>query len=129
MLALAMAIRGSPIPVVASVHGYRMGGGHELALWCDLVIAADDAIFGQSGAVVGACPKATQYLPQLIGSRLAKEMIFMARRFTAEEAVSIGLINKVVPKDKLDEETQKVVRRLIERSGRDHKTDKEITQS
>ena len=119
MLALAMAIRGLPIPVVASVHGYCMGGGHELALWCDLVIAADDAIFGQSGAVVGACPTvgATQYLPQLIGSRLAKEMIFMARRFTAEEAVSIGLINKVVPKDKLDEETQKWCEGLIERSG------------
>ena len=115
MLALAMAIRGLPIPVVASVHGYCMGGGHELALWCDLVIAADDAIFGQSGAVVGACPTvgATQYLPQLIGSRLAMEMIFMARRFTAEEAVSIGLINKVVPKDKLDEETQKWCEGLI----------------
>ena len=69
MLALAMAIRGLPIPVVASVHGYCMGGGHELALWCDLVIAADDAVFGQSGAVVGACPTvgATQYLPQLFG--------------------------------------------------------------
>ena len=119
MLGLAMAIRGATVPVIAMVHGHCMGGGHELALWCDLVIAADDAVFGQSGAVVGACPTvgATQYLPQLIGSRLAKEMIFMARRFTAQEAVNIGLINRVVPKNKLDEETQKWCEGLIERSG------------
>ncbi len=119
MLGLAMACRGIPIPVVAMVHGYCMGGGHELALWCDLVIAADDAVFGQSGAVVGACPTvgATQYLPQLIGSRLAKEMIFMARRFTAQEAVNIGLINRVVPKADLESETQKWCEGMIERSG------------
>ena len=108
MLGLAMAIRGAPIPIVAMVHGACMGGGHELALWCDLVISAEDGIFGQTGARVGACPTvgATQYIPRLIGDRLAKEMIFLCRTFTAEEAVKIGLINKVVPKAKLKEETE-----------------------
>jgi dihydroxynaphthoic acid synthetase len=108
MLDLAMAIRGVPIPVIAMVHGACMGGGHELALWCDLVISAEDGVFGQTGAKVGACPTvgATQYIPRLIGDRLAKEMIFLCRTFKADEAVKIGLINKVVPKDKLREETE-----------------------
>ena len=108
MLGLAMAIRGAPIPIIAMVHGACMGGGHELALWCDLVISAEDGIFGQTGAKVGACPTvgATQYIPRLIGDRLAKEMIFLCRTFTAEEAVKIGLINKVVPKKDLKQETE-----------------------
>jgi dihydroxynaphthoic acid synthetase len=108
MLGLAMAIRGVPIPVIAMVHGACMGGGHELALWCDLVISAEDGVFGQTGAKVRACPTvgATQYIPRLIGDRLAKEMIFLCRTFTADEAVKIGLINKVVPKAKLREETE-----------------------
>ena len=107
MLGLAMTIRGLPIPVVAMVHGYCVGGGHELALWCDLVIAADDAVFGQTGARVGACPTvgATQYLPRLVGERLAREMIFMCRTLNAEEAVRFGLINRVVPKADLLEAT------------------------
>ncbi|WP_353141234.1 enoyl-CoA hydratase-related protein [Limnohabitans sp.] len=107
MQGLAMAIRGVSIPVIAKVNGWCMGGGHELALWCDLVIASDDSVLGQSGAKVGACPTvgATQYLPRIIGERLAREMIFLARRFTAAEAVDIGLINKCVPKKDLDAET------------------------
>lgn len=107
MLGLAMTIRGLPIPVIAMVNGWCMGGGHELALWCDLVIASDNAVFGQTGAKVGACPTvgATQYIPRIIGERLAREMIFLARTFPADEAVQIGLINKVVPKAKLREET------------------------
>ena len=107
MLGLAMTIRGLPIPVIAMVNGWCMGGGHELALWCDLVIASDNAVFGQTGAKVGACPTvgATQYIPRIIGERLAREMIFLARTFTAEEAVRVGLINKVVPKAQLLEAT------------------------
>ena len=86
MQGLAMTIRGLPIPVIAMVNGWCMGGGHELALWCDLVIASDNAVLGQTGARVGACPTvgATQYLPRIIGERLAREMIFCARRFTRE---------------------------------------------
>ena len=107
MQGLAMTIRGLPIPVIAMVNGWCMGGGHELALWCDLVIASDNAVLGQTGAKVGACPTvgATQYLPRIIGERLAREMIFCARRFSAQEAVEIGLINKCVPQSKLRSET------------------------
>ena len=109
MLGLAMTIRGLPIPVIAMVNGWCMGGGHELALWCDVVIASENAVLGQTGATVGACPTvgATQYLPRIIGERLAREMIFCARRFTAKEAVEIGLINKCVPQKDLLRETLK----------------------
>lgn len=109
MLGLAMTIRGLPIPVIAMVNGWCMGGGHELALWCDLVIASENAVLGQTGAKVGACPTvgATQYLPRIIGERLAREMIFCARRFTAREAVEVGLINKCVPQKDLLKETLK----------------------
>jgi dihydroxynaphthoic acid synthetase len=119
MLGLAMAIRGAPIPVIAMVHGACMGGGHELALWCDLVISAEDGIFGQTGAKVGACPTvgATQYIPRLIGDRLAKEMIFLCRTFPAEEAVRIGLINRVVAKADLKSETEEWCRRIKGFSG------------
>src|SRR5687768_4439782 len=107
MLGLAMTIRGLPIPVIAMVNGWCMGGGHELALWCDLVIASENAVFGQTGAKVAACPTvgATQYLPRIIGERLAREMIFMARTFPAAEAVQVGLINRCVPKADLLKET------------------------
>ena len=119
MLGLAMAIRGVPIPVIAMVHGHCMGGGHELALWCDLVISADDGVFGQTGARVGACPTvgATQYIPRLIGDRLAKEMIFLCRTFPAEEAVRIGLINRVVPKAELRKETEEWCKKIKGYSG------------
>jgi len=104
-----MTIRGLPIPVIAMVNGWCMGGGHELALWCDLVIASENAVLGQTGAKVGACPTvgATQYIPRLIGERLAREMIFCARRFAAKEAVEVGLINKCVPQKDLLKETLK----------------------
>ena len=114
MLGLAMAIRGLPIPVIAMVNGWCMGGGHELALWCDLVIASDNAVFGQTGATVGACPTvgATQYIPRLIGERLAREMIFLCRTFTAEEAERIGLINRCVPKAELADATREWCERI-----------------
>lgn len=119
MLGTAMAIRGLPIPVIAMVNGWCMGGGHELALWCDLVIASDRAMFGQTGAKVGACPTvgATQYIPRMIGERLAREMIFLARTFTAQEAVEVGLINKVVPHDQLRAETEKWCETIKSHSG------------
>jgi dihydroxynaphthoic acid synthetase len=114
MLGLAMTIRGLPIPVIAMVNGYCMGGGHELALWCDLVIASDDAVFGQTGASVGACPTvgATQYLPRILGERLAREMIFLCRKFKADEAERLGLINKAVPKAELRKATEEWCERI-----------------
>lgn len=107
MLGLAMAIRGAPIPAIAMVNGWCVGGGHELALWCDLVIGSKKSMFGQTGAKVGACPTvgATQYLPRIVGERIAREMIFLAKRFDAKEAERIGLINKCVPESELLQET------------------------
>jgi dihydroxynaphthoic acid synthetase len=114
MLGVAMTIRGLPIPVIAMVNGWCMGGGNELALWCDLVIASENAVFGQTGAKVGACPTvgATQYLPRILGERLAREMIFLARTLNAEEALEFGLANKVVPLGELKGATQEWVRRI-----------------
>jgi 1,4-dihydroxy-2-naphthoyl-CoA synthase len=96
------------------VNGYCMGGGNELALWCDLVIASDDAVFGQTGARVGACPTvgATQYLPRMVGERLAREMIFLCRTFKGQEAVDVGLINRCVPKAALRKETEEWCERI-----------------
>lgn len=103
MLKVAMACRNLPIPVIAMVEGACVGGGHELMLWCDLVITADDAIFGQTGARVGACPTvgATQYIAKLIGERRAKEMIFLCKRYSGAEAADIGLANMSVAADEL----------------------------
>jgi dihydroxynaphthoic acid synthetase len=114
MLRLAMTIRGLPVPVIAMVHGPCVGGGHELALWCDLVISAEDGVFGQTGAKVGACPTvgATQYLPRIVGERLAREMIFLARTLSADEALAAGLINRVVPKAELRQRTLEWCERL-----------------
>ena len=107
MLESAMTIRGLPIPVIAMVNGWCIGGGNELALWCDIVVASDNAVFGQSGAKVGACPTvgATQYLPRMVGERLAREMIFCARRLSAAEAVQYGLANCSVPAADLRKKT------------------------
>lgn len=107
MLGCAMTIRGLSIPVIAMVNGWCMGGGNELALWCDLVVCSENAVFGQTGAKVGACPTvgATQYLPRVIGERLAREMIFCARTFTGREAEEIGLANRCVPLDELEATT------------------------
>ncbi len=107
MQGLAMAIRGVTVPVIAMVNGWCMGGGHELALWCDLVIASENAILGQTGAKVAACPTvgATQYLSRIIGERRAREMIFLAKRYPAKEAAEVGLINKCVPQKDLLKET------------------------
>ena len=103
MLGAAMTIRGLWIPVIAMVNGWCMGGGNELALWCDLVVCSENAVFGQTGAKVGACPTvgATQYLPRVIGERLAREMIFCARTFTGREAEEIGLANRCVKPEEL----------------------------
>jgi 1,4-dihydroxy-2-naphthoyl-CoA synthase len=106
-----MTCRNLPIPVIAMVEGACVGGGHELMLWTDLVIASEDSIFGQTGARVGACPTvgATQYIGKLIGERRAKEMIFLCKRYSGKEAAEIGLANESVPASELLARVEEVV--------------------
>jgi len=114
MLKVAMTCRNLPIPVIAMVEGACVGGGHELMLWCDLVIASEDSVFGQTGARVGACPTvgATQYIAKLIGERRAKEMIFLCKRYSGKEAAEIGLANEAVPSEMLLERVEDAVQRI-----------------
>jgi enoyl-CoA hydratase len=111
-------IREMPKPVIAAVNGLALGGGCELVLACDIVIAADSAKFGQPEIRVGVIPGCggTQVLPRLIGEKRAKELIFTGRTITAEEALGFGIVNQVVPLAELREATEKFVGDLLRNS-------------
>ena len=97
---LFKALRDVPQPMIAAVHGYALGGGTELALLADMVVASDDAVFGLTEVSLGILPGGggTQNLPRLIGRQRAKELIFTARRVDAAEAYRLGFVNRVVPR-------------------------------
>lgn len=103
---LQAVIRDVPKPVIARVQGFAIGGGHVLALICDLTIASESAKFGQVGPKVGSVDPGfgTAYMTRVVGEKKAREIWYMCRRYTAQEAMDMGLCNKVVPDDKLDEE-------------------------
>ena len=111
-------IRDVPKPVIARVQGYAIGGGNVLATLCDLTIASDQAQFGQVGPKVGSVDPGfgTAFLAQVIGEKRAREMWYLCRRYTAEQAYHMGLVNVVVPHDKLDEEVSAWCAELMERS-------------
>jgi naphthoate synthase (dihydroxynaphthoic acid synthetase) len=111
-------IREIPIPVIAMVNGYAIGGGHVLHVVCDLTIASDNAIFGQSGPKVGSFDGGfgCSYLARHIGQKKTREMWFLCEKYTAEEALKMGLINKVVKKEKLEIETIKWCKIIQKRS-------------
>src|ERR1700741_437086 len=118
VLDLQVQIRRLPKPVVAMVAGYAIGGGHVLHLVCDLTVAADNARFGQTGPKVGsfdggygACLLARQ-----VGQKKAREIWFLCEQYDAEEALAMGLVNRVVPLDRLEEETVAWCRRILEMS-------------
>lgn len=92
-------------PVVAAVNGYALGGGCELALACDIRIASEDAVFGQTEIDLGIIPGwgGTQRLPRIVGDGTARRMLFLGERLGAEEAANVGLVQKVVPSEELDE--------------------------
>lgn len=117
-LVVSKIIMEMPKPVIALVHGYCFGGGFELAQSCDIIIASDDAIFGQPEVNVGLIPGGggTQRLPRLIGEKKAKEIIFTGRRISAEELEKLGLINKVVPREKLIEAANEVIEEIKSKS-------------
>jgi naphthoate synthase len=118
VLDLQVQIRRLPKPVIAMVAGYAIGGGHVLHIVCDLTVAADNARFGQVGPKVGsfdggygACLLARQ-----VGQKKAREIWFLCEQYDAEEALAMGLVNKVVPLDRLEEETVAWCRRILEMS-------------
>jgi len=115
---LHSAIRDAPKPVIARVQGYAIGGGNVLAALCDLTIASEAAQFGQVGPKVGSVDPGfgTAYLARVVGEKKAKEMWYLCRRYTAAEALEMGLCNVVVPEDELDQEIDRWCKELLERS-------------
>lgn len=103
-------------PVIAAVNGFALGGGCELALSCDIRIASEKAVFGQPESLLGIIPcfGGTQRLPRLVGSGVAKEMIFTGRQVRAEEAFQIGLVNRVVSSKDLLQEAKSFMRKILE---------------
>src|SRR5438067_5756944 len=112
---LHVQIRRTPKPVVAMVAGYAIGGGHVLHVVCDLTIAADNAIFGQTGPRVGSFDGGfgAGVLARQIGPKRAKEIWFLCRQYGAEEALQMGLVNRVVPVEELEEETVRWCREML----------------
>ncbi|MBF0435209.1 MAG: enoyl-CoA hydratase/isomerase family protein [Magnetococcales bacterium] len=107
--ALQGIIRSIPKPVIAKVQGYAIGGGNVLALLCDLTIAADSAIFGQVGPKVGSVDPGfgTAFLARVVGEKKAREIWYLCRRYTAAQALEMGMINTVVPAQQLDAEVSR----------------------
>lgn len=107
VLDLQRQIRTLPKPVIAMVAGYAIGGGHILHLICDLTIAADTAVFGQTGPKVGSFDGGygASYMARIIGQKKAREIWFLCRQYSAQQALDMGMVNSVVPYDKLEEET------------------------
>ncbi len=107
VLDLQRQIRTLPKPVIAMVAGYAIGGGHVLHLVCDLTIAADNAVFGQTGPKVGSFDGGygASYLARIVGQKKAREIWFLCRQYDAKQALDMGLVNTVVPLEKLEEET------------------------
>lgn len=118
ILALHEVIRGIPKPVIAAVNGYAIGGGNVLQVLCDLAIAADTAVFGQVGPRVGSVDPGhgTAYLARLVGERKAREIWYLCRRYSAPEALAMGLINAVVPAAELDAEVERWCQEILDKS-------------
>jgi len=116
--ALHSAIRHIPKPVIAMVNGFAIGGGHVLHVLCDLSIAAEAAIFGQTGPRVGSVDAGhgTGFLARVVGEKKAREIWYMCRQYTAQEALAMGLVNKVVPLKDLRAETEAWCRELLDKS-------------
>jgi naphthoate synthase len=115
---LQVQMRRLPKPIVASVAGFAIGGGHVLHLCCDLTIAADNARFGQTGPRVGSWDGGfgASLLRDLIGTKKAKEVWMLCRQYDAKQALDMGLVNAVVPLERLEEETVSWCREMLELS-------------
>jgi naphthoate synthase len=118
VLDLQRQIRTLPKPVIAMVAGYAIGGGHVLHMMCDLTIAADNAIFGQTGPKVGSFDGGygASYMARIVGQKKAREIWFLCKQYNAREALDMGLVNTVVPLADLETETVAWCRRILENS-------------
>lgn len=111
-------IRTCPKPVVAMVAGYAIGGGHVLHMLCDITIAADNARFGQTGPKVGSFDGGwgASYMARIVGQKKAREIWFLCRQYDAQQALQMGLVNTVVPLDRLEAETVQWCREILQHS-------------
>jgi naphthoate synthase len=118
VLQLQRLIRTMPKPVIALVAGYAIGGGHVLHVICDMTIAADNAIFGQTGPKVGSFDGGygSSYLARIVGQKKAREIWYLCRQYNAQEALDMGLVNKVVPVDQLEAEGVAWAQEILEKS-------------
>ena len=118
VLELQKLIRSMPKVVIALVAGYAIGGGHVLHVVCDLTIAADNAIFGQTGPKVGSFDGGfgASYLAHIVGQKKAREIWYLCKQYTAEEALDMGLVNKVVPYESLEQEGIEWAHKIMEHS-------------
>ena len=118
VLELQKLIRSMPKVAIALVAGYAIGGGHVLHVVCDLTIAADNAIFGQTGPKVGSFDGGfgASYLAHIVGQKKAREIWYLCKQYTAEEALNMGLVNKVVPYDSLEKEGIEWAHKILEHS-------------
>lgn len=115
---LHAVMRDVPKPVIAKVRGYAIGGGNVLATICDLTLASETAVFGQVGPKMGSVDAGfgTAYLSRVVGEKKAREIWYLCRRYTADEALEMGLVNKVVPDEQLDAEVDAWCAELVQRS-------------
>ncbi|MCC9135228.1 1,4-dihydroxy-2-naphthoyl-CoA synthase [Pontibacter silvestris] len=118
VLDLQMQIRRIPKPVIAMVAGWAIGGGHVLHVVCDLTVAAENARFGQTGPKVGSFDGGfgASYLARIVGQKKAREIWFLCDQYDAQEALQMGLVNKVVPLEQLEEATVAWCEKMLERS-------------
>ncbi|PSM51676.1 1,4-dihydroxy-2-naphthoyl-CoA synthase [Campylobacter blaseri] len=118
ILEVQRQIRSMPKPVIAMVNGYAIGGGHVLHVVCDISIASENAIFGQTGPKVGSFDAGlgSSYLASIVGQKKAREIWFMCRQYSAKEALEMGLVNKVVPFDELEDEVVSWAKKMQEHS-------------
>ncbi|WP_286855687.1 MULTISPECIES: 1,4-dihydroxy-2-naphthoyl-CoA synthase [unclassified Proteiniphilum] len=111
-------IRSLPKPVIAMVNGYAIGGGHVLHVVCDLSVASDNAVFGQTGPRVGSFDAGfgSSYLARIVGQKKAREIWFLCRQYSAQEALEMGLVNKVVPYERLEDEVVEWAEAMMQHS-------------
>jgi naphthoate synthase/2-ketocyclohexanecarboxyl-CoA hydrolase len=115
---LAVAIRNNGKPIIVRVRGYCIGGGNELNVLCDLTISGTSGRFGQAGPKIGSAPLwwGCQLMPAVVGEKKAREILYLTRQYTAEEALAMGLVNAVVPDEDLDAEVDRWCTQILRRS-------------